>query len=170
MRKKMNISTKDFILIFVGRFVESKGIKRLCDALKIINNNNIKAIFIGDGPLKPDYENIIFEGKLEHNRIVDYLSVSDIFVLPTCAEGCCNAIIEALACGLPVISSNKSFNDEILNDNCSIRINEMDVNEIKNAIEELYNDNIRRDKYSVSALKKAKELNINDRAKKILII
>lgn len=168
LRKKFGYRENDFIIIFVGRFIEAKGINRLCRALKEINNENIKAIFIGDGPIKPDYDNILFEGKIEQNKIPDYLSVSDLFVLPTSAEGCCNAIIEALACGLPVISSNKSFNDEILNEKCSIRIDEMNVDEIKTAIKKLYNDKKSRDKFSKAALKKAEELNIGDRAKNIL--
>lgn len=168
MRKKLGYSEKDFIIIFVGRFIESKGINRLCEALNTINNNNIKAIFIGDGQLKPDYKNTIFEGKINHNKIVDYLSISNIFVLPTSAEGCCNAIIEALACGLPVISSNKAFNDEILDETCSIRIDEMSINEINDAIEELYNNKEKRKQLSNGALKKAKLLNLDNRTKKIL--
>lgn len=168
MRTKLGFSDSDFIVAFVGRFIKEKGISRLCDALKRIDNDNIKAIFIGSGSIKPDYNNIIFCGNLEHNLIPDYLSASDIFVLPTSAEGCSNAIIEALACGLPVISSNKSFNDEILNDNCSIRIDEMNIDEIKNAIEELYNNQKKRDRFSKEAIKKANQLDLNDRAKKIL--
>jgi UDP-glucuronate 4-epimerase len=168
MRKELGYSENDFIIAFIGRFIEIKGIDRLCKALRIINNSNIKAIFIGEGPIKPDYKNTLFEGALEHNVIPDYLSASDIFVLPTNAEGCCNAIIESLACGLPVISSNKSFNDEILDDTCSIRINEMNVDEIKNAIEELYNDKKKREQFSVAALKKSEQLNLDNRAKKIL--
>lgn len=168
MRKKLGYSENDFIIAFVGRYIEVKGINRLCEALKRINNNNIKAIFIGEGQLKPDYKNTIFEGTLNHNEIPDYLSASDIFVLPTSSEGCCNAIIEALACGLPVISSDKSFNDEILDETCSIRINEMSIYEIKNTVEELYNNKEKREQLSEGALKKANLLNLDNRAKKIL--
>ena len=168
MREKLGYSEKDFIITFVGGFNKRKGITRLCEALININNNNIKAIFIGKGELEPDYENIIFKGELNQLKIVDYLSASDIFVLPTNAEGCSNAVIEALACGLPVISSNQDFNDEILDDNCSIRINSMNVEEIKLAIEKLYTDESLRKKLSEGALEKAKNFSIEDRAKKII--
>ena len=168
MRKKLGYSNNDFIIAFVGRFITAKGIDRLCEALTLINNNNIKVIFIGKGNIKPNCNNILYEGTLDHKEIADYLSASDIFVLPTIAEGCCNAIVEALACGLPVISSNKSFNDEILNDSCSIRIDTMKVEEIKSAIEKLYNDNKLREELSKGALKKAEELNIENRAKNII--
>lgn len=168
MRKKLQFSQEDFIVIFVGRFIELKGLERLCAALKKINNKNIKAIFIGEGNLKPNYDSIIYEGTVDHSELPDYLSASDIFVLPTRTEGCCNAIIEALACGLPVISSNKLFNDEILDETCSIRINEMDVNEIQDAIEELYNNDKKRKQLSNGAIKKSEQLNLDTRAKKIL--
>ena len=65
-------------------------------------------------------------------------------------------------------SSNKSFNDEILDETCSIRINEMDINEIKNSIEELYNNKEKKEQLSEGALKKANQLNLDNRAKKIL--
>lgn len=168
MRKQLGYNEEDFIIAFVGRFIPLKGIDRLCDALNIINNDNIKAIFIGEGKTKPYYKNTLFTGELENTKIVDYLSASDIFVLPTIAEGCCNAIVEALACGLPVISSNKSFNDDILDDSCSIRIDSMNIGEIKEAIEKLYKYEELRNKLSIGALKKAKTLNIEKRAERII--
>lgn len=168
MREKLGYSCNDFIIAFVGRFISLKGIDRLCDALNLINDDHIKVIFIGTGEVKPNYKHVLYEGTLDQTQIVDYLSASDIFVLPTIAEGCCNAIIEALACGLPVISSNQSFNDEILDESCSIRVNTMNVEEIKQAIEKLYIDKSLREKLSKGALEKAKELNIETRAKKII--
>lgn len=168
MRKKLGYSENDFIIAFVGRFVYIKGIDRLCETLNLINNNNIKAIFIGKGNIKPNYKNTIYQGTVDHKKIADYLSASDIFVLPTTAEGCCNSIIEAMACGLPIVSSNETFNDDILDENCSIRIDNMNVYEIKKAIELLYNDKEYREKLSMGALEKAKELNIEKRAKSII--
>lgn len=168
MRRKLGFDNNDFIVAFVGRFVKVKGIDKLCNALNLIDNENIKAIFIGEGNIKPNYKNIVFEGSLQHDDIADYLSASDIFVLPTTAEGCCNAIIEALACGLPVISSKESFNDDILDASCSIRINSINVLEIKAAIDRLYNDRQFREQLSKGALDTAKKLEIGNRAKGII--
>ena len=87
--------------------------------------------------------------------------------MPTRAEGCCNAIIEALACGLPVISSNKAFNDEILNDEYSIRIDEQNEEKLYLAISDLKDNAVLRNKMAHVALEKAKELTIEHRAKAI---
>ena len=73
-----------------------------------------------------------------------------------------------MACGLPIISSNKNFNDDILDDTCSIRIDTTDVEEIKNAILRLYDNKKLRDVLSKNAIKKTEKFNINERAKNII--
>ena len=118
--------------------------------------------------MKLESENILFKGNCEHSKIPELLSSADMFVLPTMDEGCCNAIIEALACGLPVISSNGEFNDELLDDNVSIRVDPLDIQQIRKAIIKLSNDPELRQKMSSETIKKAKNFDINIRAKRII--
>ena len=141
LKSSLGISKDDFVVCFVGSFIERKGSKRLSEAIKLLNDKSIKTIFIGqpqEGDVAiPDCEGIVFIGKKDHSEIPKLLNCSDVFVLPTLNEGCCNAIVEALACGIPVISSSESFNDDILNNRNSIRIDSSNVSEIANAISKM---------------------------------
>ena len=164
-RAKLGISPEKFVVVFVGGFIERKGIRQLSNVLDRFDD--VYSIFVGQGEEPPQCKNILFSGKVPHNQIVNYLNCGDIFVLPTRAEGCCNAIIEALACGLPVISSNKAFNDEILNDACLIRIDEQNEDELYKSISELKDNIVRRNEMAHAAIEKAKQLTIEHRAKAI---
>ncbi|MEC0344793.1 glycosyltransferase family 4 protein [Peribacillus frigoritolerans] len=168
MRKKYGLPENAFIVAFVGRFVDIKGANRLSEAIQIVGSDKVKSIFIGFGNVGPNCDGILFEGKQPHENIPELLSAADIFVLPTLAEGCCNSIIEAMACGLPIISSNRSFNDDILDETCSLRIDPMDINEIAVAIKRLYENEDLRKKLSDGSLKKAQYLNIEERSKNII--
>lgn len=161
-RRKLGIKEDLFIVSFVGGFIPRKGIKQLCDALNRFDD--VYSIFIGSGHINPNCKNILFTGSVPHIELVNYLNCSDVFVLPTEAEGCCNAIIEAIACGLPVISSNKKFNNEIIDQTSSIRINEQSADEIYYAIKELKEDPVKREQLSIGALKKSEQLTIEKRA------
>jgi len=172
LREKYSISQNFFIVVFVGSFIQRKGPNRVASALKKINDSNIKAFFIGrehDGvKLDFDYEGTILKGVVEHDKLVDYLNMADVFVLPTLAEGCCNAMIEALACGLPIISSDLSFNDDVLDDSCSIRINPESIDELAEAIKTLSNNPFLCKEMGKNALKKASSLTIEKRANTIV--
>lgn len=164
-RVKLGISPEKFVVVFVGGFIERKGIRQLSNVLDRFDD--VYSIFVGQGEEPPQCKNILFSGKVPHNQIANYLNCGDVFVLPTRAEGCCNAIIEALACGLPVISSNKAFNDEILNDEYSIRIDEQNEEKLYLAISDLKDNAVLRNKMAHVALEKAKEFTIEHRAKAI---
>lgn len=161
-RKNLGFNQEDFIVAFTGAFSNRKGIQRLSDAIKKLGK--IKAIFIGDGDLKQQGDEILFQGKLPHNELVNYLNSADVFVLPTLAEGCCNAIVEAMACGLPIISSDLSFNDDLLTDLNAIRINSMDVDAIAHAIQILYEDREMCKEMGTQSLKQSLLFDINTRA------
>jgi len=166
LRKHFGYGKDDFIVAFVGYFNERKGVLRLSNAIKTVGG--IKSIFIGSGKQKPDCEGILYCGKLPYKEVVHYLNCADVFVLPTLAEGCCNAIIEAMACGLPIISSDSAFNDDILNDKCSIRVDPENCSEIANAIKTIKNDIALRQRMSEAAYETSTKLDIKERASRIL--
>jgi len=166
MRKKFGFPIDKTIIIFVGHFENRKGPQRVLEAVKGLKNIGI--VFIGGGNIPLESENILFKGILKHSLIPEMLSAGDFFVLPTLEEGSCNAIIEALACGLPVITSNGKFNDDIINDEVAINVDPLNVVQICNAIIKLMNDRELRNKMSLKAVKWVRNFDINIRAKNII--
>lgn len=167
-RKKLGLPLNAYIVIFVGWFDERKGVKRVEAALQSIEEDNVFSIFIGSGSQVPVCKNILYKGRLMHDDIPVYLNAADVFVLPTLKEGCCNAVIEAMACGLPIISSNKPFNWDILNEDNSILVDPLNIEEIKAAILKLRDNQNLKFTMSCMSLKKAESLSISKRATDIL--
>lgn len=167
-REKLGIPSHVFIIAFVGAYKTNKGADRLSEAIKLISGQTVYSFFIGSGNVAPSAPNMLFEGRLLQHQIPIYLNAADVFVLPTLAEGCCNAILEAMACGLPIISSNLPFNWDILNDKNSILIDPNNINQIANAIQRLRDSPKLRSEMSEEALKTVRDLTIDKRAKRIL--
>jgi glycosyltransferase involved in cell wall biosynthesis len=117
-------STK--IVIFVGRILAIKGLEYLIEAMKIIReyDENICLILIGDGKDRQKLEDIvknlklektvIFKGAIQNIEIPKYLFQANIFVLPSLSEGFPNVILEAMAAGLPIVSTNVDGLSELI--------------------------------------------------------
>lgn len=174
LRRIYGFNDSDFIVAFVGGFINRKGSNRLSDAILKLEQEGVfvKSFFIGKGQgpenLVPTCNGVLHCGPMEHSKISDYLNMADIFVLPTLNEGCCNAIIEAMACGLPIVSSDRPFNHDILNSSNSILIDPNNIDQIKDTIKELYYDRIMLKKLSEGALNSAHQLTISQRCTSIL--
>lgn len=168
-RGLLGIDEEAFVVIFVGKFCERKGADRLSEAIRRTTGRAVHAIFVGEeGEVRPDCPNILHCGPVMHDELPRYLSASDLFVLPTLKEGCCNAIIEAMACGLPVVSSDRDFNDGLLDDTNSIRIDPMNVDQIAAAIMKLRDDDALRATLAAHALERSADFRIEARSEKIL--
>lgn len=166
VRMELGIDDDKFLIAFVGHFIERKGVTVLASALNQLED--VYSIFIGAGSEEPQCSNILFKGTVPHEKVHWYLNAANIFVLPTLAEGCCNAIIEAMACGLPIVSSDQPFNDDILNNENSIRLDVKDVEAVRKAIAFLRDNPGVRSEMSDAALLRASNLNIRQRTKNIL--
>ena len=166
-RAKYGIGEDEFVIAFVGSFDTRKGTDRISEAVDRMDGN-IRLMCAGKGGLPPYGEKCKFSEAVLHAELPEFLSAADVFVLPTLHEGCCNAIIEAMACGLPIVSANRSFNDDILDDTNSIRIDPTSVDEIEAAIKKIYEDRDLLKTLSLGSLAMAKKLTLETRAEKIL--
>ncbi len=164
-RRRLGINENDFVVIFVGALILRKGNRRVDEAAKGLED--VKTIFLGNGEFSPESD-CIYCGTVLHDDIPKYLSAADVFVLPTTGEGCCNAIIEAVCCGLPVISSSGRFNDEILSDDYSIRVDPMSIDEIRDGILKLQRDRVLLKRMGEAALKASGRFSLKNRASRIL--
>ena len=163
-RTKLGIPLDIFLVGFVGGFIERKGDKRVLAAINQLDN--VYGAFAGRGE-KPVGDRVVFCDALDHDMVPTFLNACDVFVLPTLSEGSCNAVIEAMACGLPIISSNLPFNYDALDETNSILIDPMSIDEIKNAINTLRDCDLRK-KMTKNSLSKINDFKIENRAKKIL--
>ena len=167
-REQLGLPQDAFIIAFVGWFIERKGPQRVAKAIKQMQGEPVYSLFIGKGEQTPDCDNILFKGALPHDEVPFYLNAADIFVLPTLHEGCCNAVVEAMACGLPVINSNLPFNWDVLDESNSIMVDPNSIDELADAIRAMRDDSSKRTLLAEGALKKAESLSIDKRAKSIM--
>ena len=98
-------------IIFVGRLERQKNILALVKAVKTIPD--VKLYIFGSGSLETEvrreiegFENIRLMGVIPHEKLPEELNKSEIFILPSLYEGHPKALLEAMACGLPVIGSD----------------------------------------------------------------
>lgn len=129
-RQELGLPLDRKIIISVGWLIERKGFHRLLYALPEIKKNfpDILYIIVGSAPSSNSYEpilkkvvddlnlgeNVFFAGSQPHDELYKWLSASDIFCLATSGEGWANVFLEAMACGLPVVTSRVGGNEEVV--------------------------------------------------------
>ncbi|HUV84012.1 MAG TPA: glycosyltransferase family 4 protein [archaeon] len=137
----------EHLLIFWGRLSYQKNIKVLIEAFKQIETPHTKLAIVGEGPdirklkhLVGTNENVIFTGYLSDDELLEYARGSDIAVLPSRAESWGLVVGEAMACELPVITSDVGKARELLGDGRGIILEAETSAEIARHIDHLLNN------------------------------
>ena len=116
-------------ILTVARLIERKGIEYLIDAvsklklripelsLTVVGSGNLKSVLEEQAKEKMNSDSIRFLGEIPHNELAAIYSSHDIFVLPSLNEGMSNALLEAMASGLPIITTFTGGSKELLNGN-----------------------------------------------------
>lgn len=104
-------------ILFVGRLHPVKGTQYLLGAMSIVHRElpEAKLILVGDGEEREHLETLTdnlgirecveFAGRVPHERVEDYMNQAEVFVLSSLSEGFPVTILEAMACGLPVVAT-----------------------------------------------------------------
>ena len=166
MRKKFNFPLDKKLVIFIGRFVEDKGPLRVLQAIE--NIDDVYGIFVGKGNQEVSSDKVVFKGKVTTSLIPELLSAADVFVLPTLHEGSCNAIVEAMACGLPIVSSDIPEIRFQCDPKSSILVDPLDVDKIEWAIRRITSEDILCNTMAKEALEYSKNFEITNRARGII--
>lgn len=128
LKRKLNLTKKDYVIIFVGRLAKEKNVEFLLEAQKklIQENSNIKLIIVGDGPDKEKYEdiaaklkiskNVIFTGKIPWDEIQYYYHLSNFFVTASKSETQGLTVVEAMASSIvPLVINDEAFFGTVTN-------------------------------------------------------
>jgi len=166
-RKKLGLPHDAFLVAFTGHFIERKGPLRVLQAIEMLNKDNVFGLFFGQGPQHPKGSKVIHAAPVLNDELTIWLNASDVFVLPTLADGHCNAINEALACGLPVVSSDIPDIRKQLSKDQAIFVNPTDINAIAHAVKTIMNGSVVL-KHNQEESNRGTDSSSKDRAAKIM--
>ncbi|MDI1471026.1 MAG: glycosyltransferase family 4 protein [Thermodesulfovibrio sp.] len=172
-KKDMKLSEGEKILLFLGSGFKRKGLETLIKALPYVNEN-VKLLIIGKGNPKEYlnmakksgiYRKILFLGP--QREIEKFYAISDLFVLPTLYDPFSNATLEAMASGIPVITTKNNGVAELIEDGSEgyVLKDLLNPQELANKIN-LALKNLTS--MSFFARRKAEKFPIEEQAKKIL--
>jgi glycosyltransferase involved in cell wall biosynthesis len=114
-RRRLGLDLQSRVIAAAGALVPLKGIDRLIDAMALMRSVNAKLYVIGEGPQRAALESriakyrltdrILLIGSRPQAELAQWYSAADLFCLASHREGCPNVVIEAMACGTPVVAA-----------------------------------------------------------------
>jgi len=159
-------------LIIACRQEGGKGTDQVIESLPSLRGEFPKLILdvVGDGSALPKLKQladsrgvtgqVCFHGKVTHERVLELLRLSDVFCFPTASEGFPKAVLEALACGLPVVTTKVSVLPQLIGNGCGVLIDEVTPTAIARAVRSCLGDRERYAEMSERAVATAKEYSI----------
>ncbi|UCE29308.1 MAG: glycosyltransferase [Candidatus Bathyarchaeota archaeon] len=165
--QELNLRRKNNEIITVAHLASIKGMPYLLQAMTFLKDGRL--IIIGDGPERTRLESmsaslgvngrVFFKGWIAHDReFWGHLQQATVFVLPSLSEGRPRAVIEAMACGLPVVATDVGGIPEMVSDGVNgLLVPPRDAKALAEAIEYIVDDVDFQRRASTENLKMAAE-------------
>jgi glycosyltransferase involved in cell wall biosynthesis len=177
IRQRLGIAPDEQMIIYVGRFVEAKGMRELITAFQNIAHKNPKAslALVGDGVMKEELTALVVASGLTKKvripggqppeQVAEWICASDVLTLPSWSEGYPNVVVEGLACGRPVVATDVGGTKEILNEHNGILIPPRDAQVLQQALEKALSE-----QWDRSAIAQAMQRTWDDVAEETLAV
>ena len=137
LRKELGLQEDDFVVLYVGRLIQVKGILELMQAVLSIDDKHVKLLCIGSANFgkwafstyerkvkklaKNNSERIIFTGYIDNGELYKYSLLADVQCVPSlCEEAAGLVVVEAMAEGIPTIVTNSGGMVEYINENTTL--------------------------------------------------
>ena len=152
-REKLGVESAAEAIVFLGRMDLRKGLGELVEAVAALRPRHprLHVYLVGEGPDRPLIENAIERcGGASYihalpacafDEVADWMAVADLVTLPSYMEGCPNVVLEALACGRPVVATNVGGIPEIMKDNCGCLVAPRDASALAEGLESVLGKN-----------------------------
>lgn len=147
-RDRLGVGATDQVVIYVGRLVETKGLRELIDASRELaaSNARFRLVLVGDGGMKAELQALIqsagladkvrLPGGLPPEQVAEWICAADVLTLPSWSEGYPNVVVEAVACGRPVVATDVGGTREIVHAGNGILVAPKNPTQLRAALEQ----------------------------------
>jgi teichuronic acid biosynthesis glycosyltransferase TuaC len=147
MRAKLGVPADVRLISYVGRFVLAKGLKDLTAAFTWLAaaDPRLRMVWVGDGVMREELvgvlrgagieDRVILPGGLEPEQVAEWICASDVLCLPSWSEGYPNVVVEAIACGRPVVATDVGGTSEIIKEGTGILVSARNVESLRQGLE-----------------------------------
>jgi glycosyltransferase involved in cell wall biosynthesis len=145
-RSHLGIDAGFQLVVYVGRFIEAKGLRELIEASCQLakSNGRFRLVLVGDGVMRSELlelversglkDRVLLPGGLAPKDVARWICASDVLTLPSWSEGYPNVVVEALACGRPVVATDVGGTREIVNASNGILIQPRNPEQLAGAL------------------------------------
>lgn len=146
-RAKVGCDPESELILYVGNLLVSKGLGELMDAFIELAKSRprLRLAIVGQGPYGETLtrravaagveDRVTMPGRGDAAAVAGWMRAADVFCLPSYSEGCPNVVVEALACGRPVVATGVGGIPELINDTCGMLIPPRDAGALARALD-----------------------------------
>lgn len=139
VRAELGVPATERLVVYVGRLIEAKGLRELAQAMQRLRQSGhpTRLVVIGEGDFKAPLQDLIqglelggqvrLVGGLVPQEVAKWVNAADFLTLPSWSEGYPNVLVEALACGCPIVATAVGGIPEIVHQDNGVMVQARDA-------------------------------------------